>query len=45
MLDGELGLGGMLISGTMTWIPPVYRFIDYVVNDKWTLYPWNRKQD
>ena len=43
-LDGDLGLGGILISGTMTWIPPVFLFIDYVVNDTWTLYPWNRKK-
>jgi hypothetical protein len=45
MFDGGLGLRGILISGTMTWIPPVFLFIDYVVNGDWTLYPWNRKKD
>ena len=40
-----LGLGGILVSGAMTWIPPVFLFVDYVINDRWTLYPWNSNRD
>jgi hypothetical protein len=45
MFDGDRGLVGRLLSGAMTWIPPVFFFIDYVVHGKWTWLPWKRNKD
>jgi glucose-6-phosphate-specific signal transduction histidine kinase len=42
LFEEESSLNGVLFSGAMTWIPLVFLFIDYVVNDKWTWFPWQR---
>ena len=45
MFDGDTGLKGILFSGAMTWIPIVFLFIDYVINGKWTWFPWQRNKE
>lgn len=45
MLVGDRGLDGILFSGAMTWIPPVFLFIDYVINGKWIWFPWKRDKE
>jgi len=44
LFDGY-GLGEILFSGAMSWIPIVFLFIDYVINGKWTWLPWKRNKE
>jgi len=39
------GLDDFLYASSLTWIPPLFLFIDYVVNGKWTWFPWERNKD
>ena len=32
-------------SGLASWIPVLFLFIDYVVNGKWTWFPWKRNKE
>ena len=36
---------GFISVGLMTWIPVLFLFIDYVINGKWTWFPWQRNKD
>tara|TARA_R110002012_G_scaffold159321_2_gene320984 strand:+ start:415 stop:684 length:270 start_codon:yes stop_codon:yes gene_type:complete len=39
------GLSSGIHSGLASWIPVLFLFIDYVVNGKWTWFPWQRNKD
>ena len=32
-------------SGLTSWIPVLFLFIDYVINGKWTWFPWQRNKE
>ena len=38
-------LGFLLVIGPVTWIPLAFLLIDWIVNGKWTWFPWNRKRN
>ena len=42
MLGFDKDLWGFLFIGAITWIPPVFLFIDWVVTGKLTWFPWKR---
>ena len=44
LFGGDLGVQGILYLGAMTWIPIVFLLIDYIFNDKWTLFPLQRNE-
>ena len=33
-----------IMGAVMFYIPPVFLFIDWVVNGKWTWFPWKRNK-
>mgnify|MGYP003681679741 CR=1 FL=1 len=41
---GEEGSFMFGVTGLMTWIPMVFLFIDYVINGKLILFPWQRNK-
>ena len=44
MLQFRRGLDGFLATSSVTWMPLVFLFIDWIINGKWTWLPWQRNK-
>ena len=44
MLEFKNGIDGFLFVGAITWMPPVFLFVDWIINGKWAWFPWQRSK-